>query len=371
MKKSYLMIAVAAIAMVSCAQDDQLRNGVSQEKQEAISFASFSERATRGDVSKKDNLEFYHNTFSVYSKKQATVEDKKISSVFDNDIITYSSGDTQPNEWTYSPYRFWDKQANYEFIAVAPNANNIKYVVSENAMIASGNFEGSYTLTGVNLQATATTAEMIKGFTGTCKDIDIMTSDINPQKGWAHNDEVNMIFHHILAKLNVTIKKDKILDNAEVLIKKLEIRNFIPDGTYSENQYKPAASGSAAVSGWTPGSTKNLTLVYNNASGEVLNISSGDAKYFIESLVMPQTVASGDANDQTIVLEYEIVNYNASGDAIINQETFKYKMYTADAFTTFMDRNNYTINFTIKPDVIEFDATAVVWDENTTDITIE
>ncbi len=47
-------------------------------------------------------------------------------------------------------------------------------------------------------------------------------------------------------------------------------------------------------------------------------------------------------------------------------------MNLKDAFTNFMDRNNYTIKFTIDPDVIEFDASAYEWiDNNIKEITIE
>lgn len=419
MKKSYLTLAAMAMIMASCSNEVLIDNEDGQTDV-AIGFSTFSDKATKGDVDVNTNLEYYHGTFAVYGTKKSTV-DNAISNVFDATKITYQNGATTPNDWTYSPYRYWDKQANYNFIAVAPNATVVKYTKAATAEVgdAANDFvtvDGGYTLKGQNLQATATTAEIVKGFTGIAPgtDTDIMVSVKNAQVGASHDAVVNLLFHHILAKLNVTVAKAKVLDDAVVKVDCIEIAGLDNKGNYSENAYVAPSTFEKATGTYVSG-----TIYYNDEAGtdltdvtgfdastDVSNLYVAKAKvsgwssttattgyalkyvavdgatdntlvkvneenkvvptYFIESLVMPQAVAS-----ETLTLKYSITTKDENDTPYT--ENFTYKMDLKDAFANgFFDRCNYTLNFTIQPDVIKFDATAVVWDDQeAVNITIE
>lgn len=370
MKKSYLMIAAAAMVMASCAENYELKNDLKDgdNNQTKISFASFAEKATR--ASQSNNLEFYHNTFAAYSTKKAN-EGGLISTVFDGtdkDIVTYIASAEAPNDWTYAPYRYWDKQAVYEFAAVAPNSHSIKFAVSADAMLASGDFVGTYTLNGFNLQqATPGSEQLYIGFAS--GDIDIMTASVKPQDGKNHDAEVNLIFKHILSKLNVAVKKGSNFSSSDVVkVTNLEITKLANTGTYAESAYTTNASGDVLISGWSAVSG-DLTLSYANASGDVVP-ASGDGNYYMEALVMPQEIASGDAAEK-LILSYEITTTKstASGD-VTNTEKFTYKMGLAEAFEDLYDRHNYTIKFTINPDVIMFDAGVDTWADETYSATV-
>lgn len=421
MKKSYLTLAAMAMIMASCSNEVLIDNE-SGQTDVAIGFSTFSDLATKGDNTVKTNLEYYHGTFSVYGSKKSTV-DQAISHIFAADKITYSDGATTPNDWTYSPYRYWDKQANYNFIAVAPSSEIVEYSIATGKEVgdAANDFvtvSGGYTLKGQNLQATATAGEKVKGFTGIAPstDTDIMVSVNNAQVGASHDSEVKLLFHHILAKLNVTVAKDAVLNNAVVTVDSIKISGLDNKGTYSENSYKAPfekATGTyvsgttyyndefgktltdvssfdastdvsnlyvakTKASGWSSLSAvkvggKNYTLNYAAATGATDNVLADATSatvvvptYFIESLVMPQAVAA-----EKVTMKYTIVTKDAQNNE--HKENFTYQMDLKDAFANgFFDRCNYTLKFTIKPDVIKFDATAVVWDEqDAVNITIQ
>ncbi len=364
MKKSYLTLAAMAMIMASCSNevlvDDSEMGGATDL---AIGFSTFSDLSTKGDATVKTNLEFYHGTFDVYGSKISTV-DQSISHIFVADKITYSNGATTPNDWTYSPYRYWDKQANYNFIAVAPSSNIVEYSIATGKEVgdAANDFvtvTGGYTLNGQNLQTTATTAEIVKGFTGIAPstDTDIMTSANVPQSGSSvtASTVVNLTFKHILAKLNVTVAKASSLDAANVEVKSLEITGLEDHGTYSEKVY----DATTKKSGWTS-SVENSAYKLAYSGAQELNASTGAPYYFIESLVMPQGTAT---TDEVLTLKYTITTGTGTDT---HEENYTYRMKLADAFADgFLDRCNYTLKFTIDPLVIKFDATATVWAEQT------
>ena len=393
MRAYWLSMAAVATVLVACTDDVVLRddNQSQIDSPSAIGFSSYSEKGTRGDVTNPLFLEYYHGTFTVYGSKISTV-DNSVSEVFDGgatSLVTFSDNATAPNEWTYSPYRYWDKQADYNFIAVAPDASIVNYnwdlsanPLSEvSAVSATGQdfvtAAAGYTLVGQNLQATATSAEITKGFVGGVdKDTDIMTSSLTSENGASHNPDVVLSFKHILAKLNVTVAKASVLNDADVYVKSLEITGLKDHGTYAESAYYYSVD--STHSGWTASVESAgyaLSYIYANDANydstkdgfELEDYTTTTVStYFIESLVMPQAVAADDA---TLVLKYQIVTKDGTS---FHKEDYSYKLDMNSAFASYLDRHNYTLKLTISPEVITFDADAVVWDNvGEKDITIE
>jgi hypothetical protein len=382
MRKSYFVLIAAASMLASCSNETFLDENVSQTP---IGFTSFSEKLTKAIA--ETDLEFFHNTFVVYGTKKSTV-DAAISSVFDGgatSLVTFSEGAAAPNDWTYSPYRYWDKQANYKFIAVAPNTSIIKYTWDKEASplkeVGDATYDfvtvaaAGYTLYGQNLQYISTQDEIKKGFTTsdqtTKKDVDLMTSEINSQTGSSHDTDVNLEFKHILAKLNVSVAKAQVLNDADVYVRSVEITKLNDNGKYAESNYN--ATATTPVSGWSDVTIKNagykLSYAYDNDTEattgkgkELADFNTTNNKtvpnYFIESLVMPQDVPASATDQAELILKYTIVT--GSGDAA-HPEDYTYKFKLAEAFERFYDRCNYTLVFTINPTVITFDATVAQW----------
>jgi hypothetical protein len=357
-----VLIAVVAIVFAACSSDVVL-NDIAESQTDtpkAIGFTSFSEKITRADT----DLEYYHNTFVVYGTKQSTV-DTAIQYVFggkatapgnqDGVTCTYNATAGVTGNWEYVNPRYWDKQAEYDFIAYAPDNAPLRYFYNAaNAQVGDVNNEfvtnADYTLAGTNLQTTASTAEKVKGFTGNGgADLDIMISATNAQNGSTHNDEVNLVFSHILSKLNVTFAKAAALEASTVTVTSVEITGLKEKGSYSQNTYHLAST----TSGWTAKTVTPSTYKLAYSGSQILNASTGSAFYFIESLVMPQTIADDQV---TLVAKYKIESGTYS-----ENYTYELDLYDIATLQKFFDGYNYTLNFTIAPDVIKFDATVTPW----------
>lgn len=335
MKKFVLGFGLALLA-AGCSNEVLVeeQQNPQEEVQTPISFATFADKQVR---SQSVLMEDYHNTIAVYGvKKNVTVQ-----TVFNNVTLTYTTPGGTPNDWAYSPLRYWDKQADYEFIAFAPASAPMAYVLHTDGKVTGGHFQTSapYTLVGQNLQNGTSNAEIYTGFTGgTGKDADIMLAPMVSANGTTKGI-VNFNFHHILSKLNVAVKLNASLGSSVVKVKNITISGLKDTGTYLD------------ASGWSATATDpNYKLQFNNADGVAVNATK--ALYFLESLVMPQDMAG------TLNMEYTITSDGYS-------ETYYYAQSLADIFTTTtatIDKgSNYTITFTISPSVITFDAKVSNW----------
>ena len=366
--KKFLILAAAATMMVACAETEKLNNDVrTNDVPRVIGFNTISEKATRAGV---ENLEVYHKSFSVYSTKKSN-NNGAIETVFNGDsikdIITYDATRQHPNNWTYDPYRYWDKQATYSFVAVAPNATIVRYNTPDNVANNEGTYitataEG-YTLVGQNLQSSdePAQAEIKAGFDGVDNnDTDLMTAEKVTRNGADPIADVNMAFKHILAKLNVSIAKDPIYDNVKVLIKNVKVTGLDDNGTYYESTsaqnsgWKSSLKDSAYVLSWA--NENGIELLKGEGEGD--DYVPGKPLYFIESLVMPQTI---EQENEKLIIDYTIV----SGD---HAENYNYQLSLQDSvgykvFENFREKNNYTIKLTVRPNVITFDASTDVWND--------
>jgi hypothetical protein len=359
-----VLIAVVAIVFAACSSDVVL-NDIAESQTDtpkAIGFTSFSEKITRADT----DLEYYHNTFVVYGTKQSTV-DNAIQYVFggkatapgnqDGVTCTYDAASTTvTGYWKYDNPRYWDKQAEYDFIAYAPDNAPLRYFYNAaDAQVGDVNNEfvtnADYTLAGTNLQATATTAEKVKGFTGAGVDLDLMISNPKPQSG-SNNADVALVFKHILSKLNVTFAKADVLDGATVTVTSVEITGLKEKGSYNESDY--VNDEFTKTSGWTTIDVTPSTYKLAYSGSQALNNSAGSALYFIESLVMPQTIA-----DDQVTLK---AKYTIQTGGYSENYTYQLDLYDVEALRKYFDGYNYTLKFTIQPNVIKFDADVTVWE---------
>lgn len=371
MKKNYLIIAAVATVLASCEQVSTVRNDLqaTNEQPKVIGFNTISEKATKATM---ESLETYHGTFAVWSTKKSNNDANAAPEIVFNgdsikDIITFQAGAMDPNNWTYSPYRYWDKQATYSFIAVAPNSSIIRFDTPNNVADNAGTFvtanAAGYTLVGTNLQTTSPSdAEIKVGFTGADgKDTDLMTSGKVTRNGASAIEDVNLSFKHILAKLNISIAKDAIFDNVKVLIRDVKVTGLDDTGTYFEATSNNNSAWSSSLN------DTDYKLSWEKADGYELpkSVTEGDKqiaqyKYFIESLIMPQAI---EQETEKLTIDYTIV----SGT---NRENYNYVLSLSDSlgnkvFENFMESNNYTIKLTIKPNVITFDASTEVWTDKT------
>ena len=382
MKKSYLMLAATATILASCAQTDKINADLKDTTEpKVIGFSSYSENATKGDVSVASNLEFYHNTFAVYGTKQSKNDATDIQYLFggaataagvQNGVTCTYQDPTKTDvlgDWRYDDPRFWDKQADFDFIAYAPAASLIRYYYSAaNALPGAAGNEfkttDTYTLEGTNIQSTPTTAEKVKGFTVEANgDLDLMVAGhVGQLNGATYRDYVNLQFRHILSKFNVKVVKGEGLNNAIVKVKEVTISGLDDSGDYTSSTYVPATT-----SGWASSSVNNTyKLTYEDATGTTLNsgtyagnpavFTPGAPYYFIESLIMPQDIIE---HQVTVTVKYSI---KSTLNGVDQNFTNTFDLYELANLRSLNEGYNYTLTCTVQTEIIKFDATASVWD---------
>lgn len=158
MKRNYyLWIAAAAAIVAGCAQENVLRDTVSESEQVLIAFDTYHSKATKAPVSKEEDLTTLNGGFGVFAFKYTDndgigVSENKIdissiynqytNPVFDNTKTWYNeaydaTADADKNlfftKYQYEYPRYWDKQMTYTFFAYAPHNPDYRIVADDEA----------------------------------------------------------------------------------------------------------------------------------------------------------------------------------------------------------------------------------------------
>ncbi|MBO7050501.1 MAG: fimbrillin family protein [Bacteroidaceae bacterium] len=404
MKKSYLMIAAATAMLAACSSNDTIKEVIIESEGPQISFSTYAQKATRAensDSTYKLNLSDHHLTFKVYGYKNTADE-----AVFAGDSVGYSS-----SKWSYVRNRYWDKAATtYEFYAFAPESAPFTFNgVTNVATQKNGYFTitSSYNKVGDNVSPMNSQKPLIswkdlntaKTDTKT-PDIDLMIADTCRLSGAElkaaqvpETGKVTLNFIHILSRLNITLKtiadlnpEDPTLDS--LCVDSIVISNFAHAGTFSEIQNNVGAAALQA------GTTQRWTATDKASYKYILDYTATlNPIYAIEALMIPQEIVKDTINlDGTfptgadedapyIKIDYSIYSYNTKdGSKLTNKEHYTAYYNLAYVFGEKTDGNKVafnegwmnTLNITISPTTIKFDAKVAPWAEKLNeDLTID
>lgn len=321
MKKSILFIAATALAFTACSDVNTVKKDIqAANEDEAINFASFTQKATRAENSTADYTWAFithHADFKVWGYKNT-----EKTAVFNGDVVT--AGGTSPDyTFTYSPKRYWDKAATtYHFYAAAPATDGMwtfNGVSNDDSQDQSvGYFTTSSTLTGVNLQVTTPSTALINTFKGLADVDKLIAAPCVVNKG-QFSQTVQLNFIHILSKLNITIQKDATkLASQTVKLVSFEVENLKASGDFDEHSH--AATQSGSNDRWD---NQDGTVQYSAKTNWEITT---DANYIIESLVIPQ-----DADAEVVALDGEahaaelyanVDEYNTAKSLNISEDDF-------------------------------------------------
>ena len=383
MKNFFVIIATAAL-VASCAENSSINK--SDLKGEAIAFTSYSQPVTKATENNGAAYSWelidHHDDFYVYGYKTVSSNNTK---VFDKQKVEWDVPDLATDDWNYTPARYWDKAASsYYFYAAAPAAS--AWTLNAKTTSVSDDY---FTYEGYSLSdhdATASGNAYVESFKSKKSSaVDLMIADQCPWTDYTR--KVNLNFIHILSRLNVLIKRgDKLDANDVVTLKDFKVFNFYAGGDFSE---ETAANTDGIVTRW---SNRTGTVDYTSANEADIVVGDGTTpQYILQSLVVPQEIsykaiaANGtttcSVTEAYFMVEYEIYNYNWTGD---KTENFKAYYNLAAAFGATTDNTETTnkdeskIAFTegwqnnlilkINPDKIEFDANVSEWSTNTYDL---
>lgn len=367
MKRNYVMMAMAAAMLASCAQTGLVEE-IAEEPPKAIGFSTFVDKATRAENSVNDYewyLHSHHTTFKVWSYK--SVADEK---VFNGDVVTYkdvANSDPLTQAWQYDQTRYWDKAASwYEFYAAAPSTFN--WVLNENSSFQNDDYFtlDGYELKGNNLNSDGF-SEYNQSFADLSNDVDLMIAAPKKVVNTNFGKDVELEFIHILSRLNITVKKDAIVDDKVNLVQ-IDVVDLKNIGNFNEL----AITGTLAdgiTSRWT--TADNYTTITYAKNEEVTT----SAEHAIQALVIPQKAelttnnikldGSNITDERKPYIRIEYTIAPTSGPT----ETFVAYYNLAAAFTpltpadiAFNEGWQNTLNITIQPSKIEFNAMLAPWD---------
>ena len=363
MKKAIYLIAATAL-MTGCNQDVLVdTHEPMPEAPRRIGFESFVNKSTRAEGTNSTNLQDFYSSFNVYGWKTVGTT---TTPVFDNIKVSYYDGvDTTPSEewgtdapagWYYENIRYWDKMAgSYLFSAYAPVEATDDVACDEEGLITIG-AEEPITVEGTNLMATPAKELAFTGF-----KYDYMTAQSEETL-----DKVSLTFKHLLAKLNIRIKLDEDVTTAQnVAVQKIEVHNLGDKASYSN------AEG-VGVTGWTLGTATADYVPAVEAEYSLNADENYNGYYVMEQLIIPQTITKPTTAVPSLEEYPEACIYV---EYTIGGETFKSYSPLANIFLvaeskavtsyTFNGGNQYTINITVGPAPIEFEAEVAVWEEAT------
>ena len=307
--------------------------------------------------------------------------------------------------WYYESIRYWDKMAtSYQFFAIAPYEANPTYAVEANANnITIATADSKYDISKeYNLARTDLTANPIseteapKGeltYSGFKKDYMIADKKVLAPRGTVTTQDVQLVFHHILTKLNVMIQKSENYKSQQILkVNELKIAGLAKKGNF-------VYTTDMTTNGWTKADKYEIDI---NTPYALANAETNyDKKYWIETLIFPQKTnckaagaqpTAADLKDLYLYIQYQIGTevYNAYYDLayVFDPTTAPVEevLYTAedaeviagtknvgDVKTAaeagkdfeFKQGSQYNLTLTIGPDPIHFDAEVIEWTTET------
>lgn len=383
MKKSILFLATSAIVFVGCSENDSIKEVVASDT--PIAFTSYAQSATKAENNGTDynwELKDHHSDFYVYGYKTVGTT---ITKVFDKQLVEWNNPAITPEDWNYTPARYWDKAASqYYFYAAAPQ--DTKWTLNANTAAVDDDYftYASYSLS--DHDATSTGNGYVESFNASrANAIDLMIADKCP---WTNlGATVNLQFIHILSRLNVLIKRGDNLDaNDVVTLLDFKVFKMYNGGNFDESKATAVNTTPGINTRWTD---QTGTVDYTAANEANIEVGDGTTKqYILQSLVVPQNIVwksikpngsdatTSAAPEAYFMIKYKIANDTWTGD---KEETYEAYYNLAAAFgateddATTTDKNEAEISFTegwqnnltliINPDKIEFDAKVSEWDD--------
>ena len=396
MKKSLFIIAATAL-VISCSSNDSFKEIETQDV--PIGFGN----AYIGKITKANDGEMNvttiatnGNTMEVWGWKYNANQNPAYTQVFDNTVVTYNSSSSQTTTyWEYSPLKFWDRAASYNFYAVSPSgaftmpnesltdATLRKFQLTSvpDIQILQDN-DGLATSTQTVLAtATASTGQQ----TSTAKDYLVAAvvpcaAGASTQGNNTTDHDVDFTFNHILSKLIVNVLTSDKFPQSGQTYPTIELTKLYVTIGGQANIYNQRTAGYVTANNtdgdqWsgTPSAARTLTCFYADAaktsnpiSNLVLTSSNQQvASYFVAPSPTADTQAepavSGSNSTVTVQVEY-IVNYSAN-----ESEKCLSDVLAVTNLTRFDQNTVNNLNIKIEPQAIYFDvATITDWTTGTT-----
>ena len=171
-----------------------------------------------------DNATLQSTTIGVYAYKELVNGNKTM--VFDNTQLTYKAN----KGWDYSPTKYWDRTANYSFVAFSPYKATNRYD------------NDNHTLTISDIPYWQVIDDDVVDY--------LVANSSGSAESYLSSDSksVNFNFSHILSQLVINVVKDGNLTNTEYKVKKIEYINVPEGGEKATYAYSSSTSVFSEIS---------------------------------------------------------------------------------------------------------------------------
>ena len=349
MKRSLFIIATAAL-IVGCASNDVKDDIVNQEI--PIGFSNINvgkkTKANAGEINSKTALEQDGNTMKVWGWKTYNNTPTK---VFDGTTVTYNSSSSQSTtNWEYSPLKYWDFAASYDFYAVAPHS---KFSINETTKIISAS-----SVEAVQILADNNGTDKVTSSTA----IDYLvaaTVHKDAPKGNASDGDVEFTFSHILSKLAVKVKTTDSFANEgsnypQIKLTDLSIKLQGMCPSYTQKTAGAVNSSSTDGDTWSGTAMAATSYTCFDADGTTVTdlLLNATANEIASYLVAPTATGATPATyTYTATVEYDIY-YSATAN---DKEHFVATDKQISTLTKFGQNTSNTLTITIDPQALFFD----------------
>ena len=263
-------IAIAALLMTACSQNETEPKTVPTEEPVAISF-SFSAlttetgATTRGDA---EDAKLRDTGFGVF----ATVAGSTFPNLMYNQEVTYTyladdnyTGDVAQNGyWSYSPVKFWPMTVNGAGETVPQNVTFCAYAPYAEPNTETGNTGATFGITKVSLNS-ETPYLIYKRYTNPKDSVNLLWDCQVPTTPGS----INLRMRHALARVAVSIK----LEHAPADGKKVLLNRVTLSGNIAESGKLNLADAGEAPT-WSEQDIKEITI-YTDCDPETNTASWG------------------------------------------------------------------------------------------------
>ena len=362
MKKSYLMIAATATMLAACSSNDTFKDVDTQDV--PISFEEALNKATRAAITDESSLQTAGG-FVVYGYNTSTKTNSEydwananVTTVFNNVAVTYAN-----SKWTPNVTRFWNKNASYNFYAIAPanSTARAKYGIKT----GTGATDLKFTITGAESALFGNSQDYLIDRDG-AKGVTYATST---------NGTVGIDFHHVMAKVQVKLKSTLTPGNTDAGVATaatITVTSLVMSGwnqnTGNFEQNLVATPTTLQKDEWTLNTANttagSATLIPSTTTGNdaqtniVLTCGSSTTTDVTDWWIMvPQEITSGNL---TFTLTYTYVNDNGTPDNANDDYTETFTDQTAtittanDAPIIWGTDSHTTYILDVKPAAIDF-----------------
>lgn len=234
MRTKNLMMAIAALAMAGCSQNEV--TDVNPDSHPAVGFDAYTGVPTRGAETTtnllKDNTNGNFGILAFYTGASdwETAKATALPNFMYNEKVHYNTSGTN---WAYDNIKYWPTNPDHmiTFFAYGP------YEAAPTAGTNKG-----IVLSGKTAQGIPFIDFTLKGTDKLDEMVDLVVADKRDQKYTTSSGTVNFKFGHILSKVLFKVKlKNALSGNTRIFVKKLEILGSTNNGSskfYTKAKYK-------------------------------------------------------------------------------------------------------------------------------------